>query len=112
MIAAVQNETNTAVASIEAITPKVKKGSELAAQAAGSLRSIQDSARATMERVSEVSLSMQELRSGADEIAKNMETITAMAERSSTAISSNADATHALEHTAVELKRLIDRFRA
>ncbi|MCB1959003.1 MAG: methyl-accepting chemotaxis protein [Rhodocyclaceae bacterium] len=112
VIAAVQNETNTAVASIEAITPKVKKGSELAAQAAGSLRSIQDSARATMERVSEVSLSMQELRSGADEIAKNMETITAMAERSSTAISSNADATHALEHTAVELKRLIDRFRA
>ncbi|MCB1938085.1 MAG: methyl-accepting chemotaxis protein [Rhodocyclaceae bacterium] len=111
VIAAVQNETNTAVASIEAITPKVKKGSELAAQAAGSLRSIQESARATMQRVSDVALSMKELSAGADEIAKNMEAITEMADRSSAAISSNADATHSLESTATELKRLIDRFR-
>ena len=89
----------------------MKKGSELAAQAAGSLRSIQESARATMQRVSDVALSMKELSAGADEIAKNMEAITEMADRSSAAISSNADATHSLESTATELKRLIDRFR-
>ncbi|MCZ4303133.1 cache domain-containing protein [Zoogloeaceae bacterium G21618-S1] len=111
VIVAVQKETNIAVESIEAITPKVQKGSELSAQAAGSLRSIQDSARGTMQRVSDVALSMKELSAGADAIAKNMEAITEMASRSTDATERNADATAVLEGTASELKQLIDRFR-
>ena len=111
VIQAVQNETNTAVASIEAITPKVKKGSELSAQAAASLRSIQDSASSTMQRVSDVALSMKELSAGAEAIAKNMEAITDMAARSNAATERNAEATASLERTASELKQLIDRFR-
>ena len=111
VIVAVQKETNTAVASIEAITPKVKKGSELSAQAAASLRSIQESASGTMQRVSDVALSMKELSAGADAIAKNMEAITDMASRSTAATERNAEATAALESTASELKQLIDRFR-
>ncbi|MBT0961730.1 methyl-accepting chemotaxis protein [Denitromonas sp. IR12] len=111
VIQAVQNETNTAVASIEAITPKVQKGSELSAQAAASLRSIQGSASGTMQRVSDVALSMKELSAGADAIAKNMEAITAMAGRSNAATERNAEATASLERTASELKQLIDRFR-
>ncbi|TVT76831.1 MAG: methyl-accepting chemotaxis protein [Denitromonas halophila] len=111
VIVAVQKETNTAVESIEAITPKVQKGSELSAQAASSLRSIQDSARGTMQRVSDVALSMKELSAGADAIAKNMEAITEMAGRSTEATERNADATAVLEGTASELKQLIDRFR-
>jgi len=111
VIAAVQQETNSAVESIEAITPKIKHGSELSAQAAGTLRSIQDSARVTESRVSDVALSMKELSAGADEIARNMETITAMAGQSADAIERNAAATRSLEQTAGELKQLIDRFR-
>ena len=111
VIVAVQKETNTAVESIEAITPKVQKGSELSALAASSLRSIQDSARGTMQRVSDVALSMKELSAGADAIAKNMEAITEMAGRSTEATERNADATAVLEGTASELKQLIDRFR-
>lgn len=111
VIVAVQKETNTAVASIEAITPKVTKGSELSAQAAASLRSIQESASGTMQRVSDVALSMKELSAGADAIAKNMEAITDMASRSTAATERNAEATAALESTASELKQLIDRFR-
>jgi len=111
VIAAVQQETNSAVESIEAITPKIRHGSELSAQAAETLRSIQDSARATESRVSDVALSMQELSAGADEIARNMETITAMAGQSADAIDRNAAATRSLEATAGELKQLIDRFR-
>jgi len=111
VIEAVQLETNAAVGSIEAIAPKIKHGSELSAQAAATLRSIQDSARTTEARVSDVALSMKELSAGADEIARNMETITAMAGQSADAIERNTLATHSLEQTAGELKQLIHRFR-
>ena len=69
---------------------------------------IQDSARVTESRVSDVALSMKELSAGADEIARNMETITAMAGQSADAIERNAAATRSLEQTAGELKQLID----
>jgi methyl-accepting chemotaxis protein len=111
VIAAVQQETNAAVESIEAITPRIRHGSELSSQAAQTLRSIQDSARVTQSRVSDVAVSMKELSAGADEIARNMETITAMAGQSADAIDRNAAATRSLEQTASQLKQLIDRFR-
>jgi len=111
VIAAVQAETNSAVASIEAIVPRVDKGSELAAGAADSLRSIQGSANETLTRLSEVVNSMHELSAGTNAIAKNMEEIAAMADRSGAAIERNADVTRTLENSARELDQMVGRFK-
>ena len=111
VISSVQNETNTAVSSIEAIAPQVQKGSELSNRAGESLRSIQDSANETLSRLSEVVTSMHELSSGTTSIAKNMEEISHMAERSGGAIERNAQITGALESSANELKEMVERFR-
>jgi len=111
VIESVQQETNSAVDSIEAITPRVTKGSELAEHAAQSLRIIQESARQTQERIGDVAASMRELSLGAEEINRHMASITVMSERSEDAIDDNAAVSRSLEGTANELKRLIDRFR-
>ena len=111
VIDAVQQETNSAVEQIEAITPKVRAGSELAEQAAQSLRAIQRSAHETQSRVSDVASSMRELSLGAEEITRNMSSITRMSEQSEAAIDQNTSVTRDLESTASELTRLIDRFR-
>ncbi len=111
VIASVQAETASAVASIEAIAPRVQKGSELASCAADSLRTIQGSATETLNRLSEVVVSMQELSSGTNAIAQNMEEIAAMADRSGAAIARNADITSSLEASARELDELVRRFR-
>ncbi|MCB1906297.1 MAG: cache domain-containing protein [Rhodocyclaceae bacterium] len=111
VIASVQAETHSAVASIEAIVPRVQKGSELASGAADSLRSIQGSAAETLARLSDVANSMHELTSGANAIARNMEEIADMADRSGTAIESSAGVTETLAKSARELDQMVSRFR-
>ncbi|MCB1926812.1 MAG: cache domain-containing protein [Rhodocyclaceae bacterium] len=111
VIAAVQAETHSAVASIEAIVPRVQKGSESAAAAADSLRSIQGGATETLARLSEVANSMHELTSGANTIARNMEEIAEMAERSGSAIERNAGVTRTLVDSAGALDQMVRRFR-
>ena len=111
VIAAVQAETHSAVASIEAIVPRVQKGSERAAAAADSLRIIQGSATETLSRLSEVANSMHELTSGANTIARNMEEIADMAERSGSAIDRSAGVTRTLVDSAGTLDQMVRRFR-
>ena len=111
VIASVQEETNSAVASIEAIAPRVQQGSELSSRAADSLRAIQASAHQTLTRLSEVASSMHELSTGTNSIAKNMEEIADMADRSGAAIARNTEVTQSLDRNARELQDMVGRFR-
>jgi len=54
---------------------------------------------------------MHELSTGTNAIAKNMEEIAAMAERSGAAVERNADVARVLERSARELGQLVGRFR-
>ena len=54
---------------------------------------------------------MHELTSGANAIARNMEEIADMADRSGTAIESSAGVTETLAKSARELDQMVSRFR-
>ncbi|MCM8596220.1 methyl-accepting chemotaxis protein [Accumulibacter sp.] len=80
MIAAIQEETQSAIASIEAGSGQARKGAELARQAAESLERINRGARGTMEKVDAIAAAVaQQTRTGQN-IAEHVSRIREMAE--------------------------------
>ena len=83
MIAAIQNETESAIASIEAGSGQARSGAELAKQAAESLERINSGARGTMEKVEAIATAVaQQTRTG-QTIADHVRKIREMAEANS-----------------------------
>ena len=72
---------------------------------------VRGGATETLARLSEVANSMHELTSGANTIARNMEEIAEMAERSGSAIERNAGVTRTLVDSAGALDQMVRRFR-
>lgn len=111
VIVSVKAETESAVASIEQIVPKVDSGALLSKQAADALREIREGAGDTLVRLEEVVGSMKELSSASNSVATNMQEVAAMAERSSDEIRTSADSTDKLRHSAEALEQLTAGFR-
>ena len=111
VIVSVKAETESAVASIERIVPKVDSGARLSKQAADALREIHEGARYALVRLEEVVTSMKELSSASNSVATNMQEVAEMAERSSDEIRSSADSTEKLRHSAEALEQLTAGFR-
>jgi len=111
VIVSVKAETESAVASIEQIVPKVDSGARLSKQAADALREIREGARDTLNRLEDVVSSMKELTSASNSVATNMQEVAEMAERSSGEIRSSAESTERLKHSAEALEGLTAGFR-
>ena len=95
MITAIQGETQTAIASIEAGSGQARRGADLARQAAESLERINSGARETMEKVEAIAAAVvQQSRTG-ESIAEHVRTIREMAEANSAV---TAETLLAVEH--------------
>jgi methyl-accepting chemotaxis protein len=95
MITAIQGETQSAIASIEAGSGQARRGADLARQAAESLERINSGARETMEKVEAIAAAVgQQSRTG-ESIAEHVRTIREMAEANSTV---TAETLLAVEH--------------
>ncbi|BAL23774.1 methyl-accepting chemotaxis protein [Azoarcus sp. KH32C] len=111
VIVSVKAETESAVASIEEIVPKVDSGAKLSRLAAEALREIREGAHDTLSRLEEVVLSMKELTSASNSVATNMQEVAEMAERSSDEIRSSTESTERLTQSADALDQLTAGFR-
>nr|NMF99677.1 methyl-accepting chemotaxis protein [Aromatoleum toluolicum] len=111
VIQAVKAETESAVASIEQIVPKVDSGARRSQQAADALREIREGARDTLGRLEDVVSSMKELTAASNSVATNMQEVAQMAERSSSEIRSSTESTEKLRHSAEALEALTAGFR-
>jgi methyl-accepting chemotaxis protein len=80
MIAAIQGETQSAIASIEAGSGQARNGAELARQAAQSLERINSGARETMEKVDAIAAAVAQQSRTGQSIAEHVRRIREMAE--------------------------------
>ena len=111
MISAIQGETDSAIASIEAGTGQAKNGAALAQQAADSLDRINRGARETMEKVDAIAAAIDEQsRDGAD-IADHVRNIMSMAEANSDATGKALREAAQLEYLATNLKEIGNVFK-
>ena len=111
MISAIQGETDSAIASIEAGTGQAKNGAALAQQAADSLDRINRGARETMEKVDAIAAAIDEQsRAGAD-IADHVRNIMSMADANSDATGKALREAAQLEYLATNLKEIGNVFK-
>jgi methyl-accepting chemotaxis protein len=80
MIAAIQGETQSAIASIEAGSGQARKGAALARQAAQALEGINSGARETMEKVDAIAAAVAQQSRTGQSIAEHIRSIREMAE--------------------------------
>ncbi len=111
VIESVKTETESAVASIEQIVPRVESGARLSREAADALNEIRTGAHDTLERLDDVVTSMKELTAASHSVAHNMQEVAEMAERSSVEIKDSAEASESLRNSAESLEQLTAGFR-
>lgn len=110
MIAVIQNETQSAVASMEAGREQVSQGVLLANEAAQSLSRIHDSVNHTVQRIHQIADTTREQNDASGQIAHNVAQIAQMAEANNQAITASAAAARELEQLADRLENLVGRF--
>jgi len=111
MIAAVQRDTGSVVASMDAVRPQVARGTEMAGSAAAALREISAGARATLEKVRNVAVATAEQGQASSSVANNVERISSMVENSANSVRQAKIDVHALEELSTELRGSVERFR-
>lgn len=110
MIAVIQTETQSAVASMEAGREQVSQGVLLANEAAQSLSRLHDSVNHTVQRIHQIADTTREQNDASSQIAHNVAQIAQMAEANNQAITASAAAARELEQLADRLENLVGRF--
>lgn len=111
MIVGIQSDTGGAVEAMDAALPEVHEGVELADSASVALRTIEDGARRTLERIGEVAESTREQSSASTSIAQRVEQIANMVDETAETIRNTSETAQQLEAIANNLKALIGRFK-
>lgn len=111
MIAAIQNDIGTAVTSMQSGSEQVGQGVKFASQAATALLSINEAAKETLSKISDIVSAMQEQSMASNEIAQNIEKIAGMADENSIAVQDTTAAAHQLEALASGLSQSLSRFK-
>ncbi|WP_374484309.1 methyl-accepting chemotaxis protein [Zoogloea sp.] len=111
MIIGIQGDTGGAVEAMNAALPEVQEGVELASSAVELLKSIEEGARATLQRVGDVADATREQSAASTAIAQRVEQIASMVEDTTGTIRDTAAVAHHLEGIATNLKQQIGRFR-
>ena len=111
MITAIQGETQSAIASIEAGSGQARKGAELARQAAQALDGINSGSRQTLEKVEAIAAAVtQQTRTG-ESIAEHVRNIRQMAEANNAVSEQTLLAVDHVECLAENLKEVGNVFR-
>ena len=111
VILAIQNDTAAVVASMEAVTPQVEHGVDVAANAGKALVEINAGAGKTLVNIRDVAHAVSEQRVASESVAANVEQISQMVEEMAMAVGVANDNVQALEHLAVQLRESVIRFR-
>ncbi|HEX5804468.1 MAG TPA: methyl-accepting chemotaxis protein [Azospira sp.] len=111
MIKAIQNETASAIVSIDAGTGQARNGAALARQAADSLDRINRGARETMEKVDAIATVIEEQSRSGNDIADHVRNIMSMAEANSSASGKALQEAGQLEYLATNLKEIGNVFK-
>jgi methyl-accepting chemotaxis protein len=111
MIAAIQNETRSAIASIDAGSAQAHAGAALAQKAAGSLQQINEGAQQTMEKVDAIAVAINAHSREADQIVGHVRQIMDMVGRNSAGAQETLDEATSLSGLAVNLKEISRVFK-
>jgi methyl-accepting chemotaxis protein len=111
MIEKIQGEVRSAVENLKANNEQVAQGKELAEEVATILARINEGARATMQRIHDISSAATEQTTASTDIARNVEKIAQMTEETSAAIGQASTAAHQLETLASRLHGEVSRFK-
>jgi methyl-accepting chemotaxis protein len=111
MIVAIQNETASAITTIEAGNGQAREGAALAHQAADALDRINGGARETMEKVDAIADAIEVQTSNGKDIAGHVDAIMNMAETNSTAAERTLQEVSRLDYLATNLKEIGNVFK-
>ncbi|HOY00448.1 methyl-accepting chemotaxis protein [Zoogloea sp.] len=111
MISAIQMETRSAIASIDAGSAQAHAGAELAQKAAGSLQQINEGARQTMEKVDAIAAAINTHSREADQIVGHVRQIMDMVGRNSAGAKETLSEATSLSGLAVNLKEISRVFK-
>lgn len=111
MIKAVQSDTSAVVASMQAVTPQVARGLEVAKKAGSALQEINAGASKTLSNIQEVAHSTQEQRIASNSVTDSIERISQMVEEMANAVDIANNNVRALEELAVELSESVSHFK-
>lgn len=111
MIAAIQSDTATAVASMKCGVERVATGVQQAELAGGAIAKVQGQSRLVRDAVAEISLALREQVVASTEIAKNVERIALVAEENNASAHGNAATADSLRQLAETLSGEVARFR-
>lgn len=111
MISAIQAETKTAIASIDAGSAQAHAGAALAQKAADSLQQINDGAQQTMEKVDAIAEAITAHSREADQIVGHVREIMDMVGRNSAGAQETLDEASSLSGLAVNLKEISRVFK-
>jgi methyl-accepting chemotaxis protein len=111
MINAIQGETSSAIATIQAGSIQARNGAELARQAADALTLINQGARETMEQVDAIARAMVEQNANGRNIADHVQNIIAMADRNRQGAQRTRAQADQLEHLAINLEEVGSVFK-
>jgi methyl-accepting chemotaxis protein len=111
MIRMIQQDTHSAVGSMQLIAPQVALGVEKTVQAANALQQISQGAAATLDKIREVAHSTAEQSIANNSVASNVEQIAQMVEESSISVQAARDSARELERLSQELHGVVSRFK-
>ena len=111
VIEGIQNETRATVGAMAEVSSQVDGGVALVGDATDSLHRIRSTAGDALERIREVAYATGEQSSASNEIARQLQTITEMADDTSGSMQSVVVAAEQLQGLAAELDALVGRFR-
>ncbi|MCC6878638.1 MAG: methyl-accepting chemotaxis protein, partial [Rhodocyclaceae bacterium] len=111
MIAAIQNETRTAIASIAQGNVQARSGADLARQAAASLQQINTGAQETMEKIEAIVSAIQQQSANGQNITGHVQDILSMTERNNANAGRTLQEAGQLDSLALNLKEVGNIFR-
>ncbi len=111
MIKAIQNETRGAVAAIEEGVAEVEKGTEYSIRSGEALEQILNQINDVTMQVNQIATAAEEQTATTGNITSNIQKITLVVQQTADGATETAAASSDLSRVAVELQRLIGRFR-
>lgn len=111
MISAIQHETRSAIASIDAGSAQARSGAALAQRAAGSLQQINEGAQGTMEKVDAIAAAINAHSREAEQIVGHVRQIMDMVGRNSTGARETLEEADSLSGLAANLKEISRVFK-
>jgi methyl-accepting chemotaxis protein len=111
MIRAIQNETKTAVGSMEESVKEVELGTNEASRSGNALRSIFDQINNVNAQITQVATAAEEQTAVTSEISRNIHEVTGVVDQTARNAQESADAAARLSENAIGLRATVQRFR-